>query len=155
VDPAVHEHTAPVEGPAVPPPRGAKGGFFLELDQPQRAHGATIDQRFTLAHGRHKAIVLCDHQGDAGLPCEGQYLLALGQRPGDGLLHQHVFAGLRRQGHMLPMQVMRCAQVQGLHPRVGRRGGIGAKAPMPPEGGGVGPRPRPITAREEERDLVP
>jgi len=52
------------------------------------------------------------------------------------------------------MPVMQGAQVQGPHSWVSRRG-VGAEAATPPEGGGVGPGPRPVSAREEERNLVP
>ena len=113
----------------------------MELHQPQVADGTAVDQRFTLSHCRHKAVVLGHHQGDAGLLGEGNHRLGLGQRPGDGLLHQDVLARLRSYSHMLSMQVMRRAQVQGLHPRVGGRGFVGAKDPTPPEGLGVGPGP--------------
>jgi hypothetical protein len=155
MDTTVDEDAAAIEVSAGTPLGRTEKGLFLQLHQSQVADSAALDQRFALAHCRHKAVVLGHHQGDPSLLGEGNHRLGLGQRPGDGLLHQDVLARLGRHSDMLPMQVMRRTQVQGLHPRVGGSGFVGAEDPTPPEGLGIGPGPLHIPAREEELELVP
>jgi hypothetical protein len=155
MDTAVDEDAAPIEGAAGPPLGRTEWGLFLELDHPQVADSATLDQRFALARCRHKAVVLGHHQGNASLLGDGNQRLGLGQSPGDGLLHQDMLAGLGRHGPMRQMEVMRRTQVQSLYPRVGGRRFVRAEDPTPPEGRGVGPGPLHVAAREEELDLVP
>src|SRR5262245_53513625 len=154
VDAAVDEHPATVQGAAAAPVAGLEWGLLMQLYNAEVADTASRHERLALPYRRHKARVLGDHQDDTRPLGRRKHGLAFSESAGEGFLYQDVLARLGRQGDVGPMQVMGGTQVQGLHPRVGRGGGIGAKRSAALEQRRVRLGPRQVPAGEKEVDLV-
>ena len=155
MDSAVDEHAAAVLFGPVAPSRGLEGVLFLQLDQPEVSQAALADQFLGLAYRRQEPVVFRHHQfntGGLGLRQDG---IAVQEGCGDGFFHQDVLALAGGQGNVLEVEMVRGADIEGVHARVSGGGGIAAEGVQPVEAGGVIAGPVQVAAGEVEVNFVP
>ena len=155
MDATIDEHPATVQGSAAAPVAGLERGLLMQLYDAEVADTASRHERLALPYRRHRARVLGDHQDDTRPLGRRKHGLAFSESAGEGFLHQDVLARLGGQGDVGPMPVVGGTQIQGLHPRVGRGGGIGGKRSAALEQRRVRLGPRQVPAGEKKVDLVP
>ncbi len=133
----------PFRSDRVRQPTGLNGYCSCNLDQPELPDAARIDQSFGFLHRRQEAVVLRHHERDArrfGIP---NHSLGVGHGASNRLLHQHGLAGAEGERRVLPVQVVRRADVHRVHPGVGYRVFVAPESVQPAEPRGVIPSPVP------------
>ncbi len=78
----------------------------------------------------------------------------VGKGAGDGFFDQNVLTPAGGQRDMLQMQMMRCANVQGVHPGIGGSGGVRAESVESIETARIFPSPGQVAAGEVEVNLA-